>query len=71
MPMRDTRNYILMKLNWHYLFSGAIDRALYTRQYIDYMTIWCAKWYIPLTTDEKATIQTLLQQRNWTREYWH
>ena len=71
MPMRDTCSNIITKLHWHYLFSGAIDRVQYTKDYITYMTTWCNKWYIPVTTADKQTIASLLKETNWTREYWH
>ncbi len=71
MPMRNTREEMLIKLNWHYAFSGAIDRQLYIKEYIQYLNKWCAKWYIPLTAAEQVRIDELLKEKNWTREYWH
>ncbi len=69
--MRDTYEDILKDTCQSYLWSGWTDLEAYYSQHIAYIFGWCAHWHIRRSAEAEKIEQELLEQRNWTREYWH
>ncbi len=71
LPMRDTYEDILGKIEWFYLWSGYISRESYYKEYLTNMKKWCKYWSINPSTHDIKKEEELYTIKNSTREYWH
>ena len=71
LPMRDTYASILKDIDWFYIKSGETSRPEFYKAYIDNLQKWSARFHVLPTKQDKKDEEELLQEKDWSRDYWH